>query len=225
MIPEILYEDNHLIVVNKPAGMLVQGDQTGDTPLVDILKTYIKEKYHKPGKVFLGVIHRLDRPTSGVVVMARTSKALQRMNQLFADRKVEKLYWALIPKGLQKTTLRLEHWLVRNHQKNKSFAYDQERLQSKKAILTATQRYQLDRFSLVEIQLETGRHHQIRSQLSKIGFPIKGDLKYGAPRSNPNGNIDLHARKLSFIHPVSKEKLAFTASVPHTPLWLAVPSD
>ena len=225
MIPEILYEDNHLIVVNKPAGMLVQGDQTGDTPLVDILKTHIKEKYHKPGKVFLGVIHRLDRPTSGVVVMARTSKALQRMNQLFADRKVEKLYWALIPKGLKETTLRLEHWLVRNPQKNKSFAYDQERSQSKKAILTATQRHQLDRFSLVEIQLETGRHHQIRSQLSKIGFPIKGDLKYGAPRSNPNGNIDLHARKLSFVHPVSKEKLVFTASVPNTPLWLAVPFD
>ena len=132
MIPDILYEDNHLIVVNKPAGMLVQGDQTGDIPLVDILKDYIKKKYQKPGKVFLGVIHRLDRPTSGVVVMARTSKALQRMNQLFADRKVEKLYWALIPKGLKKTSLRLEHWLVRNPQKNKSFAYDQERSQSKK---------------------------------------------------------------------------------------------
>lgn len=205
--------------------MLVQGDQTGDIPLVDILKDYIKKKYQKPGKVFLGVIHRLDRPTSGVVVMARTSKALQRMNQLFADRKVEKLYWALIPKGLKKTSLRLEHWLVRNPQKNKSFAYDQERSQSKKAVLTATQRYQLDRFSLVEIQLETGRHHQIRSQLSKIGFPIKGDLKYGAPRSNPSGNIDLHARQLSFVHPVSKEKLVFRAPVPSTPLWSAVPSD
>ena len=184
MNPEILYEDNHLIAVNKPIGMLVQGDQTGDTPLVDHLKVYIKEKYNKPGKVFLGVVHRLDRPTSGVVVMARTSKALQRMNRLFADREVEKKYWAWIEKGFQQHPITLEHWLIRNSKQNKSWAYDKELPDSKKAILHLSIKHQLDRYNLVEIELETGRHHQIRSQLSKVGYPIKGDLKYGAKRSN-----------------------------------------
>ena len=225
MNPEILYEDNHLIAVNKPIGVLVQGDQTGDTPLVDHLKVYIKEKYNKPGKVFLGVVHRLDRPTSGVVVMARTSKALQRMNRLFADREVEKKYWAWIEKGFQQHPITLEHWLIRNSKQNKSWAYDKELPDSKKAILHLSIKHQLDRYNLVEIELETGRHHQIRSQLSKVGYPIKGDLKYGAKRSNPDGGIDLHARQLSFIHPVSNKKLIFCAPVPKGPLWQAVPFD
>lgn len=219
LLPEILYEDNHLIAVNKPGGLLVQGDKTGDKPLVELLKEYIKEKYDKPGNVFLGVVHRLDRPTSGVVIMARTSKALQRMNQLFANRSLSKEYWAIIPKGLKEQELRLEHWLLRNQSKNKSFAYDQEKKNSKKAILKLTQVQQFDRYSLLAIELETGRHHQIRCQLAQIGFPIKGDLKYGAPRSNPNGCIDLHARKLSFVHPVTKENISIIAPVPTAPLW------
>ena len=218
-LPEILYEDNHLIAVNKPGGLLVQGDKTGDKPLIDILKFYIKEKYKKPGNVFLGVVHRLDRPTSGVVIMARTSKALQRMNQLFANRALSKEYWAIIPKGLKEQELRLEHWLLRKQSKNKSFAYDHEKTNSKKAILKLTQIHQFNRYSLLSIQLETGRHHQIRCQLAQIGFPIKGDLKYGAPRSNQNGCIDLHARKLLFIHPVTKENISITAPSPKAPLW------
>ena len=218
-LPEILYEDNHLIAVNKPGGLLVQGDKTGDKPLIDILKVYIKEKYNKPGNVFLGVVHRLDRPTSGVVIMARTSKALQRMNQLFANRALSKEYWAIIPKGLKEQELILEHWLLRNQSKNKSFAYDHEKTNSKKAILKLTQIHQFNRYSLLSIQLETGRHHQIRCQLAQIGFPIKGDLKYGAPRSNQNGCIDLHARKLLFIHPVTKENISITTPSPKAPLW------
>ena len=222
---DVCYEDNHILVVNKPGGMLVQGDKTGDTPLVEHLKAYLKEKYNKPGNVFLGVVHRLDRPTSGVVVFARTSKALRRLNEQFAQRNVAKTYWALVPKGLKKNEGRLEHWLVRNAQKNKSFAHDAQISDAKKAVLSYKVSHRLDRYTLLEIELETGRHHQIRCQLAKIGFPIRGDLKYGAARSNPDGNIDLHARQLTLEHPVKKECMTFTASVPKTSLWLSVPSD
>lgn len=222
---DVCYEDNHILVVNKPGGMLVQGDKTGDTPLVEHLKAYLKKKYNKPGNVFLGVVHRLDRPTSGVVVFARTSKALRRLNEQFAQRNVAKTYWALVPKGLQKNEGRLEHWLVRNAQKNKSFAHDAQVTDAKKAALSYKIRYRFERYELLEIALETGRHHQIRCQLARIGFPIRGDLKYGAARSNPDGNIDLHARVLILEHPVKKERMTFTASVPKTSLWLSVPSD
>lgn len=225
MTDSILYEDNHLLIVNKAAGVLVQGDQTGDMPLVDLLKDYIKVKYQKAGKVFLGVVHRLDRPTSGVVVFARTSKALTRLNQQFAQREVEKTYWALVPKGLPKNQDRLEHWLIRNPKKNKSFAYDKPQNEAKKAVLQYRNYQNLDRYHVLEIALETGRHHQIRSQLSKIGFPIKGDLKYGAPRSNSDGSIDLHARKLTLIHPVKKEPITLVAPVPNRPLWSNVLCD
>ena len=225
MTENILYEDNHLLVVNKAAGVLVQGDQTGDTPLVELLKDYLKVKYNKPGKVFLGVVHRLDRPTSGVVVFARTSKSLTRLNQQFAQREVQKTYWALVPKGLPKTKDRLEHWLVRHSQKNKSFAYDKPQSDAKRAVLNYHKYQTMDRYEVLEIELETGRHHQIRSQLSKIGFPIKGDLKYGAARSNKDGSIDLHARKIKFNHPVKKEPLTIVAPPPKKPLWLSVLSD
>ena len=225
MTESILYEDNHLLVVNKAAGVLVQGDQTGDTPLVELLKDYLKVKYNKPGKVFLGVVHRLDRPTSGVVVFARTSKSLTRLNQQFAQREVQKTYWALVPKGLPKTKDRLEHWLVRHSQKNKSFAYDKPQSDAKRAILNYHKYQTMDRYEVLEIELETGRHHQIRSQLSKIGFPIKGDLKYGAARSNNDGSIDLHARKIKFNHPVKKEPLTIVAPPPKKSLWLSVLSD
>lgn len=225
MTNSILYEDNHLLVVNKVAGVLVQGDHTGDTPLVELLKDYLKFKYHKSGNVFLGVVHRLDRPTSGVVVFARTSKALTRLNQQFAQREVEKIYWALVPKGLPKNQDRLEHWLVRNPRKNKSFAYDKPQNEAKKAVLHYRNQQVLDRYQLLEIALETGRHHQIRSQLSKIGFPIKGDLKYGATRSNDDGSIDLHARKITFVHPVKKKTLTLVAPLPNRPLWTNVLCD
>lgn len=221
----ILFEDNHLLIVNKAAGVLVQGDQTGDTPLVTLLKDYLKYKYNKPGNVFLGVVHRLDRPTSGVVVFARTSKALTRLNQQFANRTVEKIYWTLVSKGLPKTKDRLAHWLVRNPKKNKSFAFDTPEPTAKKAVLHYHKRQTLDRYELLEIQLETGRHHQIRAQLAAIGFPIKGDLKYGAARSNDDGSIDLHARQITLWHPVKKEPLTVVAPLPNRSLWSNVLSD
>lgn len=219
----ILHEDNHLIAVNKQTGELVQGDKTGDPILPDALKDYIAVKYNKPGAVFLGVTHRLDRPTSGVVVFARTSKALPRMNKLFADHQTDKTYWAIVEGKAPKKHDRLEHYLVRNPKQNKSYAHDHEVPNSKKAVLSYTVLQVLDRYSLLEIKLETGRHHQIRSQLSKIGCVIKGDLKYGAKRSNKDASIHLHARNLSFIHPVKKELVSITAPVnTNDPLWKAV---
>ena len=210
----ILYEDNHIIAVNKNSSEIVQGDKTGDTPLSETLKTYIKEKYNKPGEVFLGVTHRLDRPVSGVVLFARTSKALTRLNAMFRDKEIKKTYLTIVKNRPNETEAQLEHYLVRNEKQNKSYAYDTEKPNSKKAVL----RYKLvassDNYSLLEVELETGRHHQIRSQLAKIGSPIKGDLKYGFPRSNPNGGISLHAHSVEFIHPVSKQEIKIVAPFP-----------
>jgi len=221
----VVYEDNHIIIVYKESGEIVQGDKTGDTPLSEIVKSYIKEKYQKPGAVFLGVVHRLDRPVSGLVVFARTSKALTRLNKMFAGNEVHKTYWAIVQPLKNIDTAdegewhTLEHWLVRNEQQNKSYAYDHEVPHSKKATL----RYRIighsDRYTLVEVRLLTGRHHQIRCQLSTIGLPIKGDLKYGARRSNPDGSISLLSRHVEFIHPVSKEPVAIDSPLPDDPLW------
>ena len=222
----VCYEDNHIIIVYKESGEIVQGDKTGDTPLSETVKAYIKEKYQKPGAVFLGVTHRLDRPVSGLVVFARTSKALTRLNNMFRDGEVHKTYWAIVKslKGEECETGHeewhtLEHWLVRNEQQNKSYAYDHEVPHSKKAVLRYRVIGHSDRYSLVEVQLLTGRHHQIRCQLATIGCPIKGDLKYGAPRSNPDGSISLLSRRVEFIHPVSKELIAIESPLPADPLW------
>ena len=220
---EVVYEDNHIIIVNKQSGEIVQGDKTGDRPLSDIVKDYIKEKYQKPGAVFLGVVHRLDRPVSGLVVFARTSKALTRLNKMFAEGQVHKTYWAIVERG-EKPEVRvewrtLENWIVRNEQQNKSYAYDHEVPRSKHALL----RYRTigvgERYDLVEVQLMTGRHHQIRCQLSTVGCPIKGDLKYGAKRSNPDGSISLNAHRIEFVHPVSKEKICLESPLPDDNLW------
>ena len=239
---EVVYEDNHIIIVNKQSGEIVQGDKTGDRPLSDIVKDYIKEKYQKPGEVFLGVVHRLDRPVSGLVVFARTSKALSRLNRMFAEGEVHKTYWAIVGKlrngeneklrndaaaysvdvdvNTQHSKL-LTHWLVRNEQQNKSYAYDHEVPRSKKAVLKYRAIGHIDRYTLLEVQLMTGRHHQIRCQLAKAGMPIKGDLKYGAPRSNPDGSISLMARRIEFIHPVSRQPICAKAPLPDDPLWQA----
>lgn len=216
---QVLYEDNHLIVINKRAGDLVQGDKTGDAPLSEIVKAYLKEKHQKPGNVYLGVVHRLDRPTSGVLVFAKTSKALPRLNKLFVEKNAEKTYWAIIKNDPPKTEDRLIHFMKRNPKQNKSYAHIKEVPDSKKAILSYKTLQRLDRYTVLEIRLETGRHHQIRSQLSAIGCPIKGDLKYGFPRSNPDGSIHLHARKLQLIHPVKKEAMTFIAPPPSDVLW------
>jgi 23S rRNA pseudouridine1911/1915/1917 synthase len=218
---EVVYEDNHIIIVNKQSGEIVQGDKTGDRPLSDIVKDYIKEKYQKPGAVFLGVVHRLDRPVSGLVVFARTSKALTRLNKMFAEGEVHKTYWALVKNAPQKTEDTLTHWLVRNEKQNKSYAYATEKPNAKKAILKYRLIGKSDNYSLLEVQLMTGRHHQIRCQLAAIGCPIKGDLKYGAPRSNPDGSISLLSRRIEFIHPVSKERITAEAPLPDDPLWQA----
>ena len=234
---QVVYEDNHIIIVSKQSGEIVQGDKTGDEPLSETVKQYLKEKYQKPGAVFLGVVHRLDRPVAGLVVFARTSKALTRLNKMFAEGQVHKTYWAivsppLIPPiggmpGSSATPLPVgggweeaTHWLVRNEKQNKSYAYDREVPHSKKAML----RYRLlsrgDRYLLLEVQLMTGRHHQIRCQLAKMGMPIKGDLKYGARRSNPDGSISLLSRRVEFIHPVSKQQIAVEAPLPEDDnLW------
>ena len=217
---KVLYEDNHIIVVNKQSGEIVQGDKTGDTPLSDIVKVYLKEKYNKPGNVFLGVVHRLDRPVSGVVLFAKTSKALPRLNKLFAEHeKVKKTYWAIVANKPPQENGTLTHWLTRNEKTNTAKAYDREVPNSKKAVLDYRLVAASDRYFLLEIQLHTGRHHQIRCQLAKMGCPIKGDLKYGAPRSNPDGSICLHARHLELEHPVSHEQLSITAPVPQDALW------
>ena len=222
---EVIYEDNHIIIVNKKSGEIVQGDKTGDRPLSDIVKDYIKEKYAKPGAVFLGVVHRLDRPVSGLVVFARTSKALSRLNKMFAEGEVHKTYWAIVRRegvrseGDEWQTL--EHWLVRNEKQNKSYAYDHEKPNAKKAVLKYRVLSHSDNYSLLEVQLLTGRHHQIRCQLAAMGCPIKGDLKYGAPRSNPDGSISLLSRRVEFVHPVSKETIIAEAPLPDDNLWRA----
>lgn len=218
----VLYEDNHIIIVNKTVSEIVQGDKTGDKPLSEIVKEYLKEKYNKLGNVFLGVTHRLDRPTSGIVVFARTSKALPRLNEMFKNKEIKKTYWAIVKNTPKQATGTLKHYLVRNEKQNKSYAYDKEKPNSKLAILHYKIIAHSEKYSLLEIDLETGRHHQIRVQLSQIGCPIKGDLKYGAERSNPDGGINLHARKISFIHPVSKQLIEVVAPVPNDNLWLAM---
>ena len=216
----VLYEDNHIIAVNKSTSEIVQGDKTGDQPLSETIKLYLKEKYNKPGEVFLGVTHRLDRPVSGVVLFAKTSKALTRLNEMFRNQEVKKTYWAIVKEKPAQAEGRLENYLIRNEKQNKSVAFDTERSDAKKAALSYRLIAHSDTYYLLEVQLETGRHHQIRCQLAKMGCPIKGDLKYGFPRSNPNGGISLHARSVEFIHPVSKLKISLTAPVPNDDkLW------
>lgn len=216
---EVVYEDNHLIIVNKTASEIVQGDKTGDTPLSETVKAYLKEKYQKPGNVFIGVTHRLDRPVSGLVVFAKTGKALSRLNEMFRTGQVEKTYWAVVKNFPPSQEKKLTHYLVRNEKQNKSYAYDKEVPNSKLAKLHYKLIGKSENYYLLEISLMTGRHHQIRCQLAKIGCPIKGDLKYGAPRSNPDGSICLHARKVKFIHPVSKRLIEVEAPVPDNSLW------
>ena len=216
---EIIYEDNHLIAINKRPGDLVQGDKTGDNTLIDQVKNYLKKKYNKPRGVFLGLIHRLDRPTSGLILFAKTSKALRRINKQFKDRKTQKKYWAIIDKSFDSNSGTLTHWLKRNAKMNKSFANNEEVNDSKKAILHYKKIIKLRKYCVLEIDLETGRHHQIRSQLSFIGFPVKGDLKYNAKRKNTDASIDLHARSLTINHPTTKKKITFLASPPIKPQW------
>lgn len=216
---QVLHEDNHIIIVNKRAGDIVQGDKTGDKPLSDVVKEYIKIKYNKPGAVFLGTVHRLDRPTSGIVIYARTSKALERLNKMLREKTIQKTYWAVVKNQPKKETDTLINFLKKNPKNNKSTAYSKEIDGSKKAILHYQVLKKLDNYSLLEIDLETGRHHQIRVQLSNIGSTIKGDLKYGAKRSNKDGSIHLHARKIKFTHPVSKELIKVIAPTPSDPIW------
>lgn len=215
----VLYEDNHIIIVNKTASEIVQGDKTGDTPLSEIVKQYLKEKYAKPGNVFIGVTHRLDRPVSGLVVFAKTSKALARLNEMFRGSEVKKTYWAVVKERPPKDEDELVHYLVRNEKQNKSYAYDKERPGSKKAVLHYRLIGHSQNYYLLEVDLKTGRHHQIRCQLAKMGCPIKGDLKYGFPRSNPDGSICLHARRIRFVHPVSKNLIDVEAPLPPGNLW------
>ena len=219
---QILYEDNHIIVVNKRVGDIVQGDKTGDKPLSEIVKEYIKDKYSKPGEVFLGVVHRLDRPTTGIVVFARTSKALTRLNEMFSARETQKTYWAVVKNKPEKAADTLLHFLKRNEKNNTSKAYLKEVPESKLGKLDYKIIKELNSYFVLEVDLHTGRHHQIRAQLAAIGCPIKGDLKYGFDRSNPDGGIHLHARKLVFVHPVSKEKMEIVASTPKNSVWDAV---
>ncbi len=223
---EVLYEDNHIIAVNKTCNEIVQGDKTGDTPLSETVKAYIKDKYNKPGEVFLGVTHRLDRPTSGVVLFARTSKALTRLNEMFkSHEQIKKTYWAIVQGAPKVPEARLENWLVRNEAQNKSYIAKPGAKEAKQAILSYKTLVKGEHYTLLEVNLETGRHHQIRCQLAAIGCPIKGDLKYGAKRSNPDGGICLHARKIEFIHPVKKENICITAPVPDDALWRALTQE
>ena len=216
----VLYEDNHIIAVNKTCNEIVQGDKTGDTPLSETVKAYIKVKYNKPGEVFLGVTHRLDRPTSGVVLFARTSKALARLNEMFkSHEQIKKTYWAIVQGAPKQPQARLENWLVKNESQNKSYIVKPHTKDAKQAILNYKTLVRGENYTLLEVDLETGRHHQIRCQLAAIGCPIKGDLKYGAKRSNPDGGICLHARQIAFIHPVSKEPICITAPTPEDSLW------
>ncbi|CDA82792.1 RluA family pseudouridine synthase [Bacteroides congonensis] len=215
----VVYEDNHIIVVNKTASEIVQADKTGDTPLSETVKQYLKEKYQKPGNVFIGVTHRLDRPVSGLVIFAKTSKALTRLNEMFRTSEVKKTYWAVVKNAPKETEGELVHFLVRNEKQNKSYAYDKEVPKSKKAVLDYRLIGRSENYYLLEVDLKTGRHHQIRCQLAKMGCPIKGDLKYGSPRSNPDGSICLHARRVRFTHPVSKELIELEAPLPEGNLW------
>lgn len=216
---QVLHEDNHIIIINKRPGDIVQGDKTGDIPLSEVVKSYLKEKYNKPGNVYLGVVHRLDRPTSGIVIFAKTSKVLPRLNKLFQEKDVEKIYWAVVknPPPKQKDTL--IHFLKRNPKQNKSYAHIKEVPESKKAVLDYEILKNLKSYFLLKVRLHSGRHHQIRSQLSAIDSPIKGDLKYGFDRSNKNGSIHLHSREIKFIHPVKKEEIQIIAPLPPDPVW------
>lgn len=218
-IMQVVYEDNHIIIVYKESGEIVQGDKTGDTPLSEDVKAYIKEKYAKPGQVFLGVVHRLDRPVSGLVVFARTSKALSRLNDMFRKGEVHKTYWAVVQQRPESNEGTLENWLVRNEKQNKSYAYDHEVPNSKKAILKYKLIGQTERYYVLEINLLTGRHHQIRCQLATMNCPIKGDLKYGAKRSNTDGSISLLAHRVEFVHPVSKKQIVVESPMPVDNLW------
>lgn len=217
--PEVLYEDNHLIVINKKPSEIVQGDKTGDEPLVEKVREYIRVKFQKPGNVFCGLVHRLDRPTSGVLLFARTSKALERMNRQFADKHPHKIYWAVVEQPPAETSGTLVNQLLRNEKQNKSYVTAEPKKGSKEARLRYRELLRSDRYVLLEIELETGRHHQIRAQLAHIGCIIKGDLKYGAKRSNTDGSIHLHARSLTFTHPTREEQITVTAPVPDEPLW------
>ncbi len=222
MQEQMVFEDNHLLVINKLPGQLVQGDKTGDLSLLDLIKNFIKIRDNKPGNVFLGLVHRIDRPTSGLVIYAKTSKALSRLTQMVKNREMKKTYWAIVPKVEIPKQQRLVHYLQKNEKNNKSTVFPKVTEGAKEAILNYEIIKVLDNFQLLEVDLETGRHHQIRAQLSKIGVPIKGDLKYGAARSNPDGGIHLHARKLQFVHPVSLERLILTAPVPQNDaIWKA----
>ena len=222
MQPQILFEDNHLLVINKPSGVLAQGDNTKDRSVLDIVKNIIKVRDNKPGKVYLGLVHRLDRPTSGVMVLAKTSKALSRLNKQFAEKTTSKTYWAIVSGTAADTPTRLSHFLIRKQAQNKSYAHRKEVPNSKFSELIYTKKRDLDRYTLLEIELLTGRHHQIRAQLSAEGLIIKGDLKYGAKRPNKDGSIHLHARKLTIIHPTLKEPISFTAPPPKDAVWNAV---
>lgn len=219
---QVLYEDNHIIAVNKRAGDIVQGDKTGDKPLSDVVKEYIKKKYEKPGEVYLGVVHRLDRPTSGIVIFARTSKALTRLNEKFKNRETRKTYWAVVKNKPSENAATLVHYMTRNEKSNLSKAHVKEVPNSKVASLEYAIIAELNNYFALEVELHTGRHHQIRAQLSAIGSPIKGDLKYGFDRSNPDGSIHLHARKLQLSHPVTKQELVIEADPPNDPVWNAV---
>lgn len=219
---QILYEDNHLLVINKKYGQLVQGDKTGDESLLELIKNFIKKRDQKPGNVFLGLVHRIDRPTSGLVIYAKTSKALSRLTQMVKNREIKKTYWAIVPKEMIPQQQTLVHFLQKNEKTNKAIVFPRETEGAKRAVLHYEVIKTLDNYQLLEIDLETGRHHQIRAQLSKIGVPIKGDLKYGSPRSNSDGGISLHARKLEFIHPVTKENIEISAPVPQNDaVWKA----
>lgn len=222
MQEQIVFEDNHILVINKLPGQLVQGDKTGDLSLLDLIKNYIKIRDKKPGGVFLGLVHRIDRPTSGLVIYAKTSKALSRLTQMVKNREIKKTYWAVVPKVEIPKQQRLKHYLLKNEKNNKSTVFPNVTEGAKEAILNYEIIKTLDNFQLLEVDLETGRHHQIRAQLSKIGVPIKGDLKYGSSRSNPDGGIHLHARALEFVHPVTKEEVKITAPVPkNDAVWKA----
>lgn len=218
-LPEVLYEDNHIIIVNKRSSDLVQGDSTGDEPLDSIIRGYIREKYNKPGEVFLGVVHRLDRPVSGCVVYARTSKALSRLSELFRSREVRKIYWAIVTSRPPAEEGTLSNYLKKNEKQNKSYVYDSEVKGSKPAELSYRLLARSDRYYLLEVDLHTGRHHQIRAQLAAAGCPVKGDLKYGARRSNEGGGISLHSRRISFTHPVRKTEISAEAPLPDDPIW------
>lgn len=222
MEEQIIYEDNHILVINKKVGQLVQGDKTGDESLLDTIKNFIKKRDGKPGNVFLGLVHRIDRPTSGLVIYAKTSKALSRLTQMVKNREIKKTYWAVVAKEMISQSQRLVHYLQKNEKTNKAIVFTKVTDGAKEAVLTYNVIKSLDNYLLLEIDLETGRHHQIRAQLSKTGIPIKGDLKYGASRSNPDGGIHLHARKLEFIHPVTKENIEIKAPVPQNDaIWRA----